>query len=89
MENGNKQTTLHYKKRICGKFLKNLADLGCEQSEDINDELVQSAFMKLGFSRYWERIGPFLRFLFENDFLDHNYSKLIQHRKKTTPHPTV
>ncbi len=85
MENGNKQTTLHYKKWICGRFLKNLADLGCKQVEAINGELVQSAFLKLGFSRYWKQIGPFLRFLYGKGFLEHDYSKLIQHRKKTAP----
>lgn len=88
-ESGNRQTTLRYKNWICGKFLKNLADLGCERVEDINSELVQSAFLQLGFSRYWERIGPFLRFLFDHGFLKHNYSKLVQHRKKDAPHPTV
>lgn len=45
--------------------------------------------MKLGYSRYWERVGPFLRFLFENCSTEHDYSKLVQHRKKHTPHPTV
>lgn len=87
--NGNKQTTLRYKNWICGRFLKNLADLGCKRTEDINSGLVQSAFLQLGFSRYWERIGPFLRFLFEYGFLEHNYSKLVQHRRKSAPHPTV
>lgn len=88
-ENGNKQTTIRYKQWICGKFLKNLAELNCKRTTDISGEQVQSAFLKLGFSRYWERIGPFLRFLYENGFVDYNYSKLIQHRKKNTPHPTV
>lgn len=88
-ENGNKQTTILQKQRICGKFLKVLADLGCENSRDINGELVQMAFLQLGVPRYWERIGPFLRFLFENGFIEHNYSKLIPYRKKNSPHPTV
>lgn len=88
-EKGNKQTTLHYKQWICGRFLKNLASSGCEKAEDISGELIQSAFLQLKFSRYWERIGPFLRFLFENGYTEHNYSMLIQHRKKNSPHPTV
>lgn len=87
--NGNKQTTIHYKQWICGKFLKNLADLGCRKIEDISGENIQSAFLRLGYSRYWERIGPFLRYLFENGSVEHDYSKLVQHRKKHTPHPTV
>ena len=51
--------------------------------------LIQSAFLKLGCSRYWDRIGPFLRFLFESRFLAQDYSKLILHRRSHTPHPTV
>lgn len=86
---GNKQTTLHYKQWICGRFLKNVAAFGCKRAKDIDGELVQLAFLQLGFSRYWERIGPFLRFLFENGLIEHNYSKLVQHRKKNSPHPTV
>ena len=82
-ENGNKQTTIRYKQWICGRFLKNLVELNCKRTTDISGEQVQSAFLQLGFSRYWERIGPFLRFLFENGFVDRDYSKLIQHRKKT------
>ena len=63
-ENGNRETTLRHKQWICGKFLKNLAGLGCENSKDISGELVQTAVLQLGVPRYWERIGPFLRFLF-------------------------
>lgn len=87
--NGNKQVTIHYKRWICGRFLKNLSDLGCEKTVDITGELVHSAFLALGYSRYWERIGPFLRFLFEKSLIVNNYSKLILHRKKHTPQPTV
>lgn len=59
---GNKQTTLHYKQWICGRFLKNVAAFGCKRAKDIDGELVQLAFLQLGFSRYWERIGPFCGF---------------------------
>ncbi len=88
-EDGNKQATIRYKQWICGRFLKNLASLDCKRTTDISGEQVQSAFLQLGFSRYWERIGPFLRFLFENGFMERDYSKLIQHHKRNTPHPTV
>ena len=76
-ENGNKQTTICYKQWICGRFLKNLAELNCKRTTDISGERVQSAFLQLGFSRYWERIGPFLRFLFENGFVARDHSKQI------------
>lgn len=86
---GNKQTTLHYKQWICGRFLKNLSSSGCEKAEDISGDMVQLAFLQLKFSRYWERIGPFLRFLFEKGYTKLNYSMLIQHRKRNSPYPTV
>lgn len=88
-DNGNRQTTLRYKRWICGRFLIRLADLGCKKTDEITGKLVQSAFLSLGYTRYWERIGPFLRFLFENGRLEHNYSKFIPHRNKHMPQPTV
>ena len=47
--NGNKETTLHYKQWICSRFLKNLEILGCQSLQSINGELIQSAFLQLGY----------------------------------------
>ena len=44
---GNKQTTLHYKQWICGRFLKNLSSSGCEKAEDISGDMVQLAFFAI------------------------------------------
>jgi len=87
--NENKQTTIYYKKWICTRFLKNLFDLGCIKINDITGELIQTAFLALVYSRYWRRIGSFLRFLFENGKLPYDYSNLIVYRRKYSPHPTV
>lgn len=87
--NGNKQTTLHYKRWILSRFLDNLSALGCEDTGDISGKLIQKAFLQLSFSRYWERIAPFLRFLFEHGTLERDYSRLVQYRKKNDPQPTV
>jgi site-specific recombinase XerD len=87
--NENKQTTIYYKRWICTRFLKNLSNLGCTKIDDITGELIQTAFIELGYMRYWSRIGQFLRFIFENDQLLHDYSKLVFYRRKHTPHPTV
>ena len=88
-EKGNKEITLHYKKWICGRFLKKIADHGCEDIANLTGELVQTAFLELKYTRYWERLAPFLRFLFEYGFVQHNYSTLIINRKNQMPHPTV
>lgn len=87
--NGNKDTTLHYKRWICSRFLKNLEILGCQCLQSMNGELIQSAFLQLGYLRYWERIGLFLRYLFESGQIQRDFSKLIVNRKKYSPQPTV
>jgi len=87
--NGNKETTLHYKRWICAKFLANLAALGCISTNHIKGEDVQTAFLQLKYTRYWERIGLFLRFLYEQGYTKHNYSCLLNNRKKYPPQPTV
>ena len=75
--NGNKDTTLRYKRWICGRFLKNLENLGCSTLSDLSGELIQTAFLQLGYLRYWERIGPFLRYLFESGQVQRDFSKLV------------
>lgn len=83
--NGNKDTTLRYKRWICGRFLKNLENLGCSTLSDLSGELIQTAFLQLGYLRYWERIGPFLRYLFESGQVQRDFSKLVINRKNTHP----
>jgi site-specific recombinase XerD len=88
-EKGNKQSTIHAKYLVCGNFLKNLSDLGCTEIRDVTAKHVQTAFLTMGFIRYWERVGPFLRFLFDNNLIEQNYSGLVQHRRRPMPMPTV
>ena len=88
-ENGNKITTPGYKRWICSRFLENLSGLGCVSIQGVTGEQIQSAFLALRFNRYWERVGPFLRFLYEKGDLKQNYSKLIQHHHSPRPQPTV
>ncbi|HPE39391.1 MAG TPA: hypothetical protein PK567_07925, partial [Bacillota bacterium] len=88
-EKGNRQSTIDYKHWICNRFLKNLLELGCTKIKDMTGDHVQAAFLALGAIRYWERIGPFLRFLADSNYLKQNYSGLIQHRRHPMPQPTV
>lgn len=87
--NGNRETTLHYKRWICSRFLKNAEELGCKCLIYLTGEIIQSAFLKLRHIRYWEKIGPFLRYLFESGQTQRDFSKLIVNRKKFIPQPTV
>ena len=88
-ENGNRDTTIRYRNWICGRFLEKLQELGCRRISEIEGTQIQQAYAMMGYARYWERIGPFLRFLFENGLLQYNYSNIVQYRRKHTPHPTV
>ena len=88
-EEGNRKSTIDHKYWICGRFLKNLAELGCEETRDMTGKNVQAAFLSLGFTRYWERIRPYLRFLFDSDRLEQDYSGLIHHCRFPMPQPTV
>lgn len=83
--NGNKDTTLYYKRWICCRFLKNLENLGCQCLQNVTGELIQSSFLQLGYLRYWEKIDPFLRYLFESGQLQRDFSGLIVNRKKYAP----
>lgn len=87
--NGNNENTLLHKRWICCRFLKNLSNLGCETTDDFNDKAVQRAFLLLGYPQYWEKISPFLRFLYNEGLIPYNYSNLLHYRKKNMPHPTV
>jgi integrase len=86
---GNKESTIKNRIWICSRFLKNLEALGCSRSSDLTSDLIQKAFLHLQHMHYWDRIGPFLAYLFETNQLTHDYSKLIQYRKKRIIQPTV
>lgn len=86
---GNKDSTIQGNFWICIRFLKNLSDLGCSDTSDLTSEVIQKAFLQLKYMRYWERIGPFLRYLFESKQLSRDFSKLILYRKNSILHPTV
>ena len=88
-DEGNRASTIYQKNWVCGKFLKKLEELGCKEVRDMTGKNVQTAFLSLGSTRYWERVGPYLRFLFEHDRLEHDYSALIHHCRFPMPQPTV
>lgn len=88
-DEGNRPSTIEHKYKVCGRFLTNLAELSCNEIGDLTGESVQAAFLSLGFMRYWDRIRPFLRFLFNNNHVERDYSVLIHHCRFPMPQPTV
>ena len=49
---GNRQVAIDYKYWICGRFLKNLSNLGCTEIQNVTGQHVQKAYLTLGFTRY-------------------------------------
>lgn len=88
-ENGNRDTTLQYKEWICTRFLHSLSELGCANIGELTGANVQTAFLSLNHMRYWERIGPFLRFLYHKNFVKCDFSRIILYRKKQEIFPTT
>jgi len=88
-ENGNRETTLQYKEWICTRFLHSLSELGCRDISTLTGANVQNAFLSLNHMRYWERIGPFLRFLYNSRLVDRDYSRLVLYHKKQEIFPTT
>lgn len=88
-ENGNRDTTLQYKEWICTRFLHSLSELGCANIEELTGTNIQTAFLSLKHMRYWERIGPFLRFLYKNAMVDCDYSGIVLYHKKQEIFPTT
>ena len=86
---GNRASTVHIKFLVCGKFLENVAGLGCPNLSKLTGEQVLQAFLALKYDEYWCRIRLFLRFLYEQGMVSRNYDKLFVYRKKKNPFPTV
>jgi site-specific recombinase XerD len=88
-ENGNRETTLQYKEWICTRFLHALSEHGCSNIVELTGADVQAAFLSLNHMRYWERIGPFLRFLYHKNLVKCDFSRIILYRKKQEIFPTT
>lgn len=89
LKSGNKTSTIHIKFLVCGRFLENVARLGCQDLSELTGEQVLQAFLALKYDGYWCRISLFLCFLYEQRIVSHNYSRLFVYRKKKKPFPTV
>lgn len=88
-DEGNRKSTIEHKHKACANFLTNLAELGCNEIGGLTGENVQSAFLSPGSMRYRDRIRPFLRFLFNSNLVERDYSVLIRHCRFPMPQPTV
>lgn len=73
----------------CRLFLRGLLDKGVTKAEDIDASAVSGALLCLASAEYIPGIQRFLRFLFQERYLDHDYSYIIPNFKRPKPLPSV
>lgn len=83
-----KRTLEGYEKK-CRWFLKGLLNNGITQAEAIDASAVSRAFLCLASAEYIPDIQRFLRFLFQEGYLDHDYSYIIPNFKRHKSLPSV
>lgn len=86
---GLSRRTLDDYEKKCRWFLKGLMDNGITQAEDIDASAVSGALLCLTSAEYIPDIQRFLRFLFQERYLDHDYSYIIPNFKRPKPLPSV
>lgn len=86
---GLSRRTLDDYEKMCRWFLRGLMDNGIAQAEDIDASAVSGALLCLTSAEYIPDIQRFLRFLFQERYLDHDYSYIIPNFKRPKPLPSV
>ena len=89
VRNGNKPATLVHKRYACIGFLNFLKDNGCDKIELINSDLIVRALLVFENKDRYADVRMLLHFLFENGYIERNYSKIIPKCRKKVPVPTV
>ena len=83
-----KRTLEGYEKK-CRWFLKGLLNNGITQAEGVDASAVSGALLCLPSAEYIPDIQRFLRFLFQEGYLNHDYSYIIPNFKRPKPLPSV
>lgn len=86
---GLRRRTLEGYEKKCRWFLKGLLNNGITQAEDIDASAVSGALLCLPSAEYIPDIQRFLRFLFQEGYLNHDYSYIIPNFKRPKPLPSV
>lgn len=89
IRNGNKPATLVHKRYACVGFLNFLKNNGCDRIEFVNSDLIVRALLTFENKDRYADVRMLLHFLFENEYINRNYSEIIPKNRKTIPIPTV
>lgn len=86
---GLSKRTLDDYDKMCRLFLRGLLSKGVSKAEDIDASAVSSALLYLASAEYILDIQRFLHFLFQEKYLNHDYSYIIPKYKRPKPFPSV
>lgn len=89
VQNGNKPATLVHKRYACVGFLNFLKNNGCDRIELVNSDLIARALLVFENKDRYADVRMLLHFLFENGYIERNYSEIIPKNRKRIPVPTV
>jgi integrase len=86
---GYKPSTIRAKSKYCGDFLLYLADLGCEDVDDITPKRICTACLMFNNKGAWGHVRVFLRYLYDYCHVNSDYSPLIPHYRRPFVIPSV
>lgn len=87
--NGNREQTLEGNDKVCRKFLRGLCEKGVSNVKDIDASAVSVALLCLTSTGYVKIIQRFLHFLFQEGYLNRDYSYIVPKFKRPSPIPSV
>lgn len=88
-QNGNRTATINGKRKFCGDFLNCLMTLGCYRTFDIESTDICKACLMLRNKDSWAVIRMFLKYLYHEHFIEHDYSTIIPNYTKPFVMPTI
>jgi len=86
---GNKESTIAWKRWICGKFLSFLADMGCSDAKDINTDYICRVIIRFTNKDAYAVVRAFLRYLHESGAMKLDYSGVIPKHSRCKVLPTT
>jgi site-specific recombinase XerD len=86
---GNKKGTIFAKRSFCGRFLSFLLNAGCEEILNINTNYICSACLRFTNKDAFAVVKSFLRYLYERDLANFDYSGIVPKYRKPKVLPTT
>jgi len=88
-QDGNRSRTIKKKRKFCEDFLTFLIALGCNDIRDMNSTQICKACLRFRNKDAWAVIRMFIKYLYRENVIKHDYSTLIPHYTRPFVIPTI